>query len=49
LRHFEQVTRLQRDLRYLQALRPARYAGSLRALIAARNRSGASTCCSLRH
>jgi tRNA-(ms[2]io[6]A)-hydroxylase len=37
LRHFEQVTRLQRDLRVpFRRLRPARYAGSLRALIAAR-------------
>jgi tRNA-(ms[2]io[6]A)-hydroxylase len=37
LRHFEQVTRLQRDLRVpFRRLRPARYAGSLRLLIAPR-------------
>ena len=37
LRHFEQVTRLQRELQVpFRRLRPARYAGSLRALIAPR-------------
>jgi tRNA-(ms[2]io[6]A)-hydroxylase len=37
LRHFEQVTRLQRELRVpFRRLRPARYAGSLRVLIAPR-------------
>lgn len=37
LRHFEQVTRLQRELRVpFRRLRPGRYAGSLRQLIAPR-------------
>src|SRR5580658_3322098 len=37
LRHFEQVTRLQRELRVpFRRLRPARYAGALRQLIAVR-------------